>query len=34
METINDLLHFRNYLDFVADLRNEEYNNFNHIKNF
>ena len=34
METINDLLHFLNYLDFVADIRNEEYNNFNHIKKF
>ena len=34
METINDVLHFLNYLDFVAELRNDEYSNFNHIKKF
>ena len=32
METINDVLHFLNYLDFVADLRSGEYSNFNRIK--
>ena len=32
METINDVLLFLNYLDFVADLRNDEYSNFNHTK--
>ena len=34
METINDVLHFLKYLDFVADLRNDEYTNFNHKKKF
>ena len=34
METINDVLLFLNYLDFVADLRNDKYTNFNHIKKF
>ena len=32
METINDVLHFLNYLDFVGDLRSDEYSNFNHTK--
>ena len=27
METINDVLHFLNYLDSVADLENHEYSN-------
>ena len=31
METINNLLHFLNYLDFVADFRSDDYSNFNHI---
>ena len=33
METINDLLHFLHYLDFIGDLRSDEYTNFNRIKN-
>ena len=33
METINDVLHFLNYLNCVADLTSNEYNNFNHTKN-
>ena len=33
METINDVLNFLNYLDFVADLGSGEYSNFNLIKN-
>ena len=32
METINNVLHFLNHLDFVAFLRNDEYNNFIHTK--
>ena len=32
METINDVLHFLNYLDFVADLRSDDYCNFNQSK--
>ena len=32
METINDVLHFLNYLDSVADLENHEYSNFDHAK--
>ena len=32
METINDVLHFLNYLDFVADLRSDDYGNFNQTK--
>ena len=32
MEMINDVLHFLNYLDFVGDLRGDDYSNFNHIK--
>ena len=26
------MLHFLNYLDFVADLRSDDYSNFNHNK--
>ena len=33
METINDVLHFLNYLDSVADLENHEYSNFGRVKN-
>ena len=33
METINNALHFLNYLDFVGGLRSEEYSKFNRIKN-
>ena len=33
METINDVLHFLNYLDSVADLENHEYSNFDRVKN-
>ena len=32
METINDVLHFLNYLDSVADLENHEYSNFARVK--
>ena len=32
METINDVLHFLNYLDSVADLENHEYSNFDRVK--
>ena len=32
METINDVLHFLNYLDSVADLENHEYSNFDCVK--
>ena len=32
METINDVLHFLNYLDSVADLENHEYSNFGRVK--
>ena len=32
METINDVLHFLNYLDLVADLRSDDFNNFNHTE--
>ena len=32
METINDVLHFLSYLDFVADLRSDDYSNFNRTK--
>ena len=32
METINDVLHFLNYLDNVADLENHEYSNFDRVK--
>ena len=32
METINDVLHFLNYIDFVADLKSDDYSNFNHTK--
>ena len=32
METINDVLHFLNYLDSVADLENHEYSNFSRVK--
>ena len=32
METINDVRHFLNYLDFVADLRCDDYRIFNHTK--
>ena len=34
VETINEVLHFLNYLDFVADLRSDDYSNFNHTKKF
>ena len=33
METFNDVLHLLNYLDFVADLRSDDYSNFNQTKN-
>ena len=33
METINGVLHFLNYLDFVGYLRSDEYSNFNCVKN-
>ena len=33
METINDVLYFLNYLDFVADLRNDDHSKFIHTKN-
>ena len=32
METNNDVLHFLNYLDSVADLENHEYSNFDRVK--
>ena len=32
METFNDVLHFLNYLDSVADLENHEYSNFDRVK--
>ena len=32
METINDVLHFLNYIDSVADLENHEYSNFGRVK--
>ena len=32
METINDVLHFLNYIDSVADLENHEYSNFDRVK--
>ena len=32
METINDVLHFLNYLDFVADLKSDDYRKFNYTK--
>ena len=32
METINDVLHFLNYLDSIADLENHEYSNFDRVK--
>ena len=32
METINDVLHFLNCLDSVADLENHEYSNFDRVK--
>ena len=32
MGTINDVLHFVTYLDFVANLRSDDYSNFNHTK--
>ena len=32
METINDVLHFLNYLDSVADIENHEYSNFGRVK--
>ena len=32
METINDVLHFLNYLDSVVDLENHEYSNFDCVK--
>ena len=34
METINDVLHFLDYLDSVADLENHEYSNFGRVKKF
>ena len=33
METINGVLHFLNYLDFVRYLRSDEYSDFNCVKN-
>ena len=33
METINDVLHFLNYLDSVGDLEDHEYSNFGCVKN-
>ena len=33
METINDVLHFLSHLDFVGELRSDEYNNFNRVEN-
>ena len=32
METINDVLHFLNYLDSVADLEIHDYSNFDRVK--
>ena len=32
METINDVLHFLNYLDSVVDLENHEYSSFGRAK--
>ena len=32
METINDVLHFLDYLDFVGYLRSDEYKNYNYTK--
>ena len=32
METINDVLHFLSYLDFVADLGSDDYSKFNRTK--
>ena len=32
MKTMNDVLHFSNKLDFVAELENCEYKNFDCIK--
>ena len=31
METINDVLHFLNDLDFLGHLRSDDYSNFNRI---
>ena len=33
METINDVLHFLNYLDLVCDSRSNDYGNFSRVKN-
>ena len=33
MERINDVQDFLNYLNFVGDLRSDEYSNFNRVKN-
>ena len=33
MDSINDVLHFLNYLVFVADLRSDECSNFNRVRN-
>ena len=32
METINDVLHFLNYLDFNADLRSVDFSNFSRVQ--
>ena len=32
METINDVLHYLNFLDFVGDLKSDDYSNFIHTK--
>ena len=32
METINDVLHFLNCLNFIGDLKSDDYSNFNHTK--
>ena len=32
METINNVLHFLNYLDFDGDLESDDYSSFNHTE--
>ena len=32
METINDVLHFLNHIDFIVDLENDENEKFNCVR--
>ena len=34
MGSINDVLHFLNFLDFVGDVRSDDYSNFIELKIF